>query len=76
MGGEVGGAAVPVCRLSVSLNIMALPVTHHETVADGTFGVEPLQEIPVQEDLRQGADAVIVVVSLAVYGPAVIRLVL
>ena len=55
---------------------MALPVTHHEAVADGALGVQALQKIPVQEDLRQGADAVIVVVSLAVYGPAVIRLVL
>ena len=66
MGGEVGSAAIPVCRLSVSLDIMALPVTNHETVADGALGVQPLQEIPVQEDLRQGADAVVVVMPLAV----------
>ena len=75
MGGEVGGPAIPVCRAAADIDVVALPVAHHEAVTDGSFGIEAPQGIPVEEDLREGADAVIVVMPLAVDGAGIVRFV-
>ena len=75
VGGEVGDPAIPVCRAAADIDVVALPVAHHEAVTDGSFGIEAPQGIPVEEDLREGADAVIVVMPLAVDGAGIIRFV-